>query len=116
MRIAFFFDHDRRVVRLRDELEARHHHVLLVGPAASRPFLATLFDDERPDIIHGVGRGPTAVWSAARFARRLRPLGTRWVSDVRGVPFVDDVVDASLPGAFLEAAYRRVLGLGPAQS
>jgi hypothetical protein len=111
VRVAFFFDHDPRVARLREELESRRHRVVLVGPAASRPFLVALFDDERPDIIHGLGRGPTALWSAARFARRLRPLGTRWVSDVRGVPLVDGVVDASLPGPFLEAAYLRVLGL-----
>jgi hypothetical protein len=115
VRIAFFFDDDPRIARLRSELEARHHRVVLVGPQASSRFLRGLFDDERPDVIHGLGRGPTALWSAVRFARRLRPLGTRWVSDVRGVPFVDGVVDASLPGPFLEAAYRSVLGLAPSQ-
>jgi hypothetical protein len=85
--------------------------VLVVGPGASRRFLRQLFDDERPDIIHSLGRGPTALLGATYWGRALRGLGTRRVSDVRGVPFSDDVVDGSLPGPFLEAAYLQVLGL-----
>jgi hypothetical protein len=111
MRVAFFHDQDPRLARLRGELEARGHRVIVVGPEASHRFLAHLFDDERPDIIHSLGRGPTALVLASWWGRRLRDGGTRRVSDVRGVPFVDDVVDGSLPGPFLEAAYLRVLGL-----
>lgn len=111
MRIAFFHDEDPRIARLRGELEARGHRVLVVGPGASHRFLVRLFDDERPDVIHSLGRGPMALLSASYWGRALRSRGTRRVSDVGGVRFVDDVVDGSLPGSFLEAAYLRVLGL-----
>ena len=111
MRVAFFHDEDRRLPRLRGELEARGHRVIVVGPDASHRFLVHLFGEERPDIIHSLGRGPTALLVATWWGRRLRERGTRRVSDVRGVPFVDDIVDGSLPAPFLEAAYLRVLGL-----
>lgn len=114
MRVAFFHDQDPRIARLRGELEARGHGVFVVGPGASHRFLRRLFDDERPDIIHSLGRGPTALLAAMYWGRALRGLGTRRVSDVCGVPFVDDVIDGSLPGAFLEAAYLGALGLRPA--
>ena len=110
MRIAFFHDGDPRLPRLRGELEALGHEVLVVGPGASHRFLAKLFSERRPDILHGLGRGAVALMSTTFWDRRLRGLGTRRVHDVR-VPFGGSaVVDGSLPGPALEAAYWRVLG------
>ncbi len=111
MRIALFHDADPRIARLRGELTALGHHVMVVGPGASHAVLSRLFDDERPDVIHSLGRGFFGLVSAAYWRRRLGKLGTKRVHDVAGGLFVDGVVDGSLSGTHLEQAYRRVLGL-----
>ena len=90
--------------------EMARHRVVVVGPAASHAFLARLFDEERPDIIHSFGRGPFGLLSAAYWRQRLRKHGTRRVHDVDGILLSDGHVDGSLTGALLEAAYLRVLG------
>jgi len=111
MRVAIFHDDDQRVPRLRHDLEERGHRVLAVGPGMTHAFLTHLFDEERPDVIHSLGRGFFGALSATYWRQRLRSQGTRRVHDVRGVPFVDGLVDGSLPGPQLEAAYLTVLGL-----
>jgi hypothetical protein len=111
MRVALFHDDDPRVPRLRGELSALGHHVMVVGPGAAHGILAEIFEDERPDVIHSLGRGFHGLMAAAYWRVRLGPLGTKRVHDVAGVPAVDAVVDGSLPGRFLVAAYSQVLGL-----
>ncbi len=114
MRVAFFHDGDPRLPTLRRELSERGHLVLAVGPGMSHAVVASLLENDRPDVIHSLGRGFVAVLSAAYWHRRLRALGTKRVHDVRGVVLFandDNVVDGSLMGKELEAAYQRVLGL-----
>jgi hypothetical protein len=116
MRIALFHDDDPRIPRIRGELAERGHRVVVVGPGASHAFLARLFGEERPDIIHSFGRGPFGLLSAAYWRQRLRKHGTRRVHDVDGILLSDGHVDGSLTGALLEAAYLRALGLRGADS
>lgn len=113
MRIAFFHDGDPRLPRLRGELEALGHEVLLIGPGASSSFLKRLFAERRPDVLHGLGRGPVALFGPAWWHRRLRAQGTVRVHDVVlgfGLPGMRvPVVDGSLPGKALGEAYQRLL-------
>ncbi|MDP2345235.1 MAG: hypothetical protein Q8O67_30100 [Deltaproteobacteria bacterium] len=112
MRIAFFHDGDPRVARLRVELAGLGHEVLVVGPGVSVLRLPILFDQQRPDVIHSLGRGPIALMLGTWWRRALRHQGTRRAHDVDpGGPFVDGVVDGSLMGEHLVDAYYRLLRL-----
>lgn len=116
MRIALFHDGDPRLPRLRQELTGLGHELIVVGPGVSLKHLGALFDERRPDVIHSLGRGPVAVGLAAWWHKKLAPQGTRRAHDValgegvfgRGV---DGVIDGSLAGEDLVAAYFKLLRL-----
>lgn len=109
MRVALFHDGDPRIPRVRDELRALGHDVVVVdslrGVHALLRGAAT-----RPDIVHGFGRSVVGVVGAGIVAARFRTAGTKRVHDVVGVTAI--VVDGSLVGAALASAYRRALGFG----
>ena len=112
MRIALFHDGDPRLPRLRRELSALGHEVLVVGPRVSLVRLSALFDERRPDVLHGLGRGPIAQLLTALWAKKLAPLGTRRAHDVEGVVGdVDAIIDGSLVGEHLVERYFGLLRL-----
>lgn len=112
MRIALFHDGDPRIPRLRVELAALGHEVLVVGPGVSVWRLPALFDQQRPDVIHSLGRGPIGLALSAWWRQRLGDQGTRRAHDVDiGLPFVDRVIDGSMMGEHLVEAYFRLLRL-----
>ena len=112
MRIALFHDGDPRVPRLRSELGALQHEVLVVGPGVAVAQLAPLFEQQRPDVIHSLGRGPIALLLGAWWRRRLRGQGTRRAHDTdAGQPLTDGVIDGSLMAEHLVDAYYRLLRL-----
>jgi hypothetical protein len=112
MRIALFHDGDPRVPRLRTELAGLGHEVLVVGPGVAIVRLPELFDQQRPDVIHSLGRGPIALVLGTWWRRRLRDQGTRRAHDIDpSVPFVDGVIDGSLMGEHLVEAYFKLLKL-----
>jgi hypothetical protein len=111
MRVALFHDDDPRLPRLRQELGALGHEVIVVGPGVSLSHLGPLFDERRPDILHSLGRGPIALVLAAYWRKKLDKRGSKRAHDVAGVPFVDAVIDGSLAGEHLVEAYFRLLRL-----
>ncbi len=112
MRVALFHDGDPRLPRLRSELGALGHEVLVIGPGVALAGLTELFDRQRPDVIHSLGRGPIALLLGTWWRRQLRDQGTRRAHDVDPhLPLVDVVIDGSLMGEHLVEAYFRLLRL-----